>query len=83
MLTRFLTPARFDHAKHAPVECGNCHDARQSQSSSDVLVPGIGKCITCHGSESAAYKAQSTCTSCHVFHRQELGPMRQIVETEK
>jgi predicted CXXCH cytochrome family protein len=83
MLTRFLTPARFDHAKHAPVECGNCHDARQSQSSSDVLVPGIGTCITCHGSESAAYKAQSTCTSCHVFHRQELGPMRRVVETEK
>lgn len=83
MLTRFLTPARFDHAKHAPVECGNCHDARQSQSSSDVLIPGIGRCITCHGGESAAYRAQSTCTSCHVFHRQELGQMHNVVEAVK
>jgi predicted CXXCH cytochrome family protein len=83
ILTRFLPPARFDHAKHAPVDCDNCHNARQSQSSSDVLVPGIGRCITCHGGESTAYRAQSTCTSCHVFHRQELGQMHKIVEAVK
>ena len=83
MRTRFLPPARFDHAKHAPVECGDCHDARHSQSSSDVLVPGIERCVTCHGAESASDKAQSTCTSCHVFHRQEFGPMRQVVAIEK
>jgi hypothetical protein len=83
MLTRFLAPARFNHAKHTPVECGDCHDARHSQSSSDVLVPGIERCVTCHGAETASFKAQSTCTSCHVFHRQELGPMSQIVEVQK
>jgi hypothetical protein len=83
MLTRFLAPARFDHAKHRPVECDDCHHAGHSQSSSDVLVPGIERCVTCHGGETAAFKAQSTCTSCHVFHRQELGPMRQIDEVEK
>ena len=82
MLTRFLAPARFDHAKHAPIECDHCHDARHSQVSSDVLVPGIATCVTCHGAETASFKAQSTCTSCHVFHRQELGPMRQIVEVK-
>jgi predicted CXXCH cytochrome family protein len=78
MLTRFLAPARFDHAKHAPIECEHCHDARHSQASSDVLVPGIATCVTCHGAESASFKAQSTCTSCHIFHRQELGPMHQV-----
>jgi hypothetical protein len=83
MLNRFLTPARFDHAKHTPVECGDCHDARHAQSSGNLLVPGIERCITCHGAETASFKAQSTCTSCHVFHRQELGPMRQIVAVEK
>jgi Cytochrome c3/Cytochrome c7 and related cytochrome c len=83
MLTRFLLPARFDHAKHTPMQCSDCHDSKHSQSSSDVLVPGIERCITCHGTESASYKAQSTCTSCHVFHRQELEPMRQIDEVEK
>jgi hypothetical protein len=83
MLTRFLGPARFDHAKHAPIECDHCHDARHSPASSDVLVPGIATCLTCHGAESASYKAQSTCTSCHVFHRQEFGPMRQVMAGEK
>jgi hypothetical protein len=83
MLTRFLRPARFDHAQHTPLECSDCHDALHSPSSSDVLVPGIERCITCHGAETASFKAQSTCTSCHVFHRQEFGPMRQIVAVEK
>jgi hypothetical protein len=82
MLTRFLAPARFDHAKHAPIECDHCHDARRSQVSSDVLVPGIAACVTCHGAETASFKAQSTCTSCHVFHRKELGPMHQIFEVK-
>jgi predicted CXXCH cytochrome family protein len=83
MLTRFLAPARFDHAKHAAIECDHCHDARHSQASSDVLVPGIATCVTCHGAESASVKAQSTCTSCHIFHRRELGPMRQVMAGEK
>jgi Cytochrome c3/Cytochrome c7 and related cytochrome c len=83
MLTRFLTPARFDHAKHASVGCAGCHDARLSASSSDLLIPGKEKCITCHGAETATNKAQTTCISCHVFHRQNLGPMRQIVAVEK
>jgi predicted CXXCH cytochrome family protein len=83
MLTRFLVPARFDHAKHAPIECDHCHDAEHSQASGDVLVPGIATCFTCHGAESASYKAQSTCTSCHVFHRHEFGPMRQVIAGEK
>ena len=83
MLTRFLTPARFDHAKHAPIDCDHCHDARHSQASSDVLIPGIAMCVTCHGAETASFKAQSTCTSCHIFHRQELGPMHQVMAGEK
>jgi predicted CXXCH cytochrome family protein len=83
MLTRFQAPARFDHAKHAPIECDHCHDARHSQASGDVLVPGIAMCVTCHGAETASFKAQSTCTSCHIFHRQELGPMHQVMAGEK
>jgi hypothetical protein len=83
MLTRFLAPARFDHTKHAPIDCGDCHKAGVSQASSDVLIPGKERCATCHGAETASFNVQSTCTSCHVFHRQELGPMRQIVEVER
>lgn len=79
MLTRFLAPARFDHAKHAPIECGDCHGARHSQASSDVLVPGIERCATCHGTETASFQVRSTCASCHDFHRPEFGPLRQTV----
>lgn len=74
----FLAPARFNHAKHAAVGCDSCHDARHSWTSGDVLIPGIQKCVTCHGAENASFRAQTTCVSCHVFHRRELGPMRQI-----
>ncbi|MBV9203212.1 MAG: cytochrome c3 family protein [Alphaproteobacteria bacterium] len=78
MLTRFLAPAVFDHTKHAPIVCGDCHDARHSQVSSNVLIPGRENCVTCHGSETSSFNVQSTCTTCHVFHRQELGPIRQV-----
>ena len=74
--TRFLPHAQFDHSKHTALPCAQCHDSRHSEKSSDVLLPGIEQCVTCHGSERASLKTQSTCTSCHLFHRQELGPMK-------
>ena len=77
MLVRFLPQARFDHARHTAMSCADCHDSRHSEKSSDVLIPGIETCVTCHGSERAELKTQSTCTSCHLFHRREFGPMRQ------
>jgi predicted CXXCH cytochrome family protein len=74
--TRFLPQARFDHSKHAPLACTDCHEARHSETSSQVLVPGIETCVKCHGAENAPLKAASTCTSCHDFHRAQFGPMR-------
>lgn len=76
MRVRFLPAARFDHRAHAAVPCESCHAARQSHSSAEVLIPGIKTCTTCHGARNAAFKAQSTCITCHVFHRPEFGPMR-------
>jgi predicted CXXCH cytochrome family protein len=76
LLTRFLSPARFDHARHQPVACLDCHAAARSEASSDVLIPGIATCVRCHGTETARFATPSTCISCHVFHRHELGPMR-------
>jgi hypothetical protein len=83
LLTRFLAPARFDHAKHAPIECDDCHDARHSQASGDILIPGLERCVTCHGAETASFNVQSNCTLCHVFHRQEFERMRQVTAEEK
>ncbi|HJU18016.1 MAG TPA: cytochrome c3 family protein [Stellaceae bacterium] len=79
MRTRFFPAARFDHAKHAAVSCDDCHAARQARSSADVLIPGKERCVTCHGTENASFRAQSTCLTCHIFHRQDLGPMRKTV----
>jgi hypothetical protein len=74
--TRFLPEATFDHAQHKALDCGDCHDARHSEKSSDVMLPGIETCVSCHGTPRAGFKTQSTCTSCHLFHRQEFGPMK-------
>src|SRR5208282_2649249 len=49
--------------------------AGHSQASSDVLVPGIERCATCHGTETASFQVRSTCASCHDFHRPEFGPL--------
>jgi predicted CXXCH cytochrome family protein len=72
---RFLPNAVFDHAKHRGMACEACHDSRQAQSSSVVLIPGIENCSKCHGGETAGLRARSTCITCHDFHRSEFGPM--------
>jgi predicted CXXCH cytochrome family protein len=76
MRARFLPHAQFDHAKHVATACEKCHGAATSQSSGDVLIPGIQMCVGCHGGEGATLRAESTCVTCHVFHRNEFGPMR-------
>jgi hypothetical protein len=74
--TSFLPMARFNHVKHATVACEGCHDAKPSIASSDVMIPGIENCRTCHGGEAASAKVRSTCISCHDFHNPGVGPMR-------
>src|SRR6185312_4041310 len=77
MRIRFLPKARFDHAKHLASNCDDCHNARQSDTSADVLIPGKETCVRCHGGENAALSTQSTCVTCHAFHHTEFGPMRE------
>ena len=79
--TRFLPQARFDHASHRGMTCEDCHASRQALSSDEVLIPGIDTCVKCHGTENAALRAQSTCITCHVFHRSEFGLMRMTTGT--
>jgi predicted CXXCH cytochrome family protein len=55
--------------------CEDCHASRASQTSSEVLIPGIDTCFKCHGGENASLHAQSTCITCHAFHRSEFGAM--------
>ena len=76
LLNRFLPHAQFDHAKHAAVDCDQCHLARQAETSGTVLIPGIATCSACHGAEKAARRAESSCITCHHFHDRAAGPMR-------
>jgi predicted CXXCH cytochrome family protein len=81
MRTRFLPRAKFDHSQHRGMGCVDCHEAPQSLSSNEVLIPGVDTCVKCHGAENASLRAQSTCITCHVFHRSEFGRMRMTAET--
>ena len=66
----FLPRAQFDHGAHmtAGMTCEQCHAARKSQSATDVLMPSIDTCRTCHAGEHAYAKTPSPCISCHTFH---------------
>jgi hypothetical protein len=62
--------ARFTHARHTTVKCEDCHDgAPKSTQSSDVLIPGIENCRTCHGGAKAKDKVATTCIACHDYHQ--------------
>lgn len=64
---RWMRDSRFDHKSHQLVDCAECHkDAKQSERTSDVLLPKLATCEKCHtgGSDGAA----SGCYECHIYH---------------
>jgi DnaJ-class molecular chaperone len=75
----FFPHANFSHAAHDTevTSCDGCHSASLSNSSQDVLIPGIDTCRECHGSGSArrndAKQTASTCIMCHSFHFENKG----------
>lgn len=62
---RWMPQARYDHAKHTMVKCDDCHHATQSRLTSDVLMPGIASCVTCHSPKG---KVVAECITCHSYH---------------
>jgi hypothetical protein len=64
---RYMPHAKFDHSQHGLVDCASCHaGALTSQQSSDVLLPGIATCRSCHKPGTEA--AESRCFECHAYH---------------
>jgi hypothetical protein len=64
---RYMPHANFDHSQHELVSCTSCHAAAlTSQQSSDLLLPGIATCRSCHHSGTEA--AESRCFDCHTYH---------------
>lgn len=73
---RWMRDGKFHHKSHEGVECGECHAAATSKESSDVLLPGVAKCRSCHGGEEASTKVPSPCIMCHDFHNADFPPMK-------
>jgi len=65
--TRWMPHARFDHGAHSGFTCVGCHEkVLKSTESSDVLLPGIATCQTCHAP--GPDHAESRCFECHTYH---------------
>ncbi|MEM7268871.1 MAG: cytochrome c3 family protein [Pseudomonadota bacterium] len=65
----------FEHGPHFAMDCTSCHEATDSTSATDVLMPGIELCQDCHKGEFVTASASSECLSCHEFHIEGYGPM--------
>jgi hypothetical protein len=75
--TRWMPHAKFNHEAHGGFTCVSCHEkALRSSESSDVLLPGIKACQTCHAP--GPDHAESRCFECHTYHdwskRKEITP---------
>ncbi|MBT0670968.1 cytochrome c3 family protein [Novosphingobium profundi] len=67
--SRYFEAGWFDHSAHRQAKCTSCHAATTSKRASDVLLPGIATCRTCHaGAEAPANRIASSCTMCHAYH---------------
>ncbi len=71
--------AEFSHERHKNMQCAGCHEANYSETATDVLMPDIGSCRSCHGGEHATDRLQSTCVSCHKFHLDDGKPMGALI----
>ncbi len=68
MPTRWFSHSYFDHSAHSAVRCDSCHAAAlTSARTSDVLIPGIDSCRSCHSGASNS-SAESGCFLCHQYH---------------
>jgi len=64
---RWMPHAKFDHDAHRGFSCVSCHEkALTSTEASDVLLPGIATCKTCHAPGPG--HAESRCFECHTYH---------------
>ncbi len=64
---QWLPHSKFSHEAHTGFACESCHSkALTSTESSDILIPGIATCQTCHAR--GPNHAESRCFECHTYH---------------
>ena len=81
MTEHWLPKSAFSHVQHKDAACTTCHKAADSKLASDILIPDIGTCRSCHaGAQAQQDKVVSRCNSCHGFHAKVEHPlfMRQV-----
>ncbi|KGK01530.1 cytochrome c3 family protein [Thalassotalea sp. ND16A] len=71
LTAQWLPLADFSHQSHQSMSCNDCHNASQSESSSDVLIPNIDNCQQCHGGSQSQNLIPNTCIDCHGYHPQQ------------
>lgn len=65
--TQRMPHAKFDHDAHRGFSCVSCHaKALTSTEASDILLPGIAICKTCH--RPGPGRADAHCSECHTYH---------------
>jgi len=90
--TRFLHKGWFDHRAHDNLAvrgqngsrrygCRDCHAAEKSNNASDLLIPAVSNCQSCHTGEKGDTKftlvrsgTPSGCAMCHDYHADEGAP---------
>lgn len=68
---RFLSSGYFNHEAHKKQECTDCHAANTSKAASDLLMPDLKSCRTCHQGAAAVKTKKivpSDCAMCHAYH---------------
>ncbi len=68
---RFLTSGFFNHEAHKQQKCTDCHAANASKAASDLLIPDLKNCRTCHLGAAAVKTKKivpSDCAMCHAYH---------------
>jgi hypothetical protein len=69
LTSRWLLRGQFDHNAHRMADCASCHSGvRASEKTSEVLVPSVKKCLSCHDPEARSPLAGAGCTECHQYH---------------
>lgn len=68
--SQWFQAARFSHAAHEPFQCVSCHQGVQrSEHSTDVLIPDLESCRSCHVQEPRPGFVRSECVLCHAYHQ--------------
>ena len=76
LTNHYLPKGMFPHGKHrthdrktGEAACLACHDgARSSKAATDVLLPKVADCRTCHGGPEPRSSVAASCDTCHGYH---------------